>query len=212
MRMNETGGTHSVRVVVFGVDACGKRCQQSVVAYDLSATGARLKGVGSPLVPGTKVDIEYSGRTVAATVMWLATLANAGTSQACIRLTDPKRCPWREKLAEAKNVLRFPERRRSERLNISVGARIRSASDAATMNTYTSDLSIGGCYIETARPFKTGTCLEIDLAIRSERFSAKGIVRASYPGVGMGIQFLDLPWQEMRILHDLLDTHRQDAR
>jgi PilZ domain len=207
--MDDTGGTRSVRVVVLGVDARGRRCQQSVVAYDLSATGARLKGVDSPLVPGTRVDIEYSGRTVAATVMWLATSANAGSSQACIRLTDPKRCPWRGRLAEPKNVLRFPERRRSERLNISVGVHIRSAADAAEMNAYTSDVSVGGCYIETPRPFKVGTRLEIDLAIRSERFSTKGIVRASYAGAGMGIQFLDLSWQEMCILHDLLDAQRR---
>ena len=83
---------------------------------------------------------------------------------------------------------------------------IRSASDAAAMNTYTSDLSVGGCYVETARPFKVDTCLKIALSIAPQEFSIKGIVRASYPDVGMGIEFLDLSWQDTRTLHDFLAT------
>jgi hypothetical protein len=52
-----------------------------------------------------------------------------------------------------------------------------------------SDLSLGGCYIETLAPFPRNT--RIDLCMRAGNFEIHldGSVRVVYPGHGMGVQF-----------------------
>lgn len=52
-----------------------------------------------------------------------------------------------------------------------------------------SDVSPGGCYVETPSPFSTHTALEIVVRTQSMKLRVQGIVQVVHPGFGMGVQF-----------------------
>jgi hypothetical protein len=60
------------------------------------------------------------------------------------------------------------------------------------MQTNTADASGRGCYVESLVPLPLGTKLNITFWIESEKISIGGAIRASDPGVGMGIEFIGL--------------------
>ena len=52
-----------------------------------------------------------------------------------------------------------------------------------------SDISNGGCYVETTEPFPPGTSVEIVVRTSTMKLRVRGGVQASHPGFGMGVQF-----------------------
>jgi CheY-like chemotaxis protein len=52
-----------------------------------------------------------------------------------------------------------------------------------------SDISDGGCYVETTEPFPSGTSVEIVVRTQELKLRVQGRVQASHPGFGMGVQF-----------------------
>ena len=52
------------------------------------------------------------------------------------------------------------------------------------------DLSLGGCYVESESPFPIGTRLDLILQARGTFATAQGRVRVLHPSYGMGIEFL----------------------
>ena len=52
------------------------------------------------------------------------------------------------------------------------------------------DLSLGGCYVESEAPFPVNTRLDLVLQVRGTFAAAQGWVRVLHPSYGMGIEFL----------------------
>jgi hypothetical protein len=59
---------------------------------------------------------------------------------------------------------------------------------AATWATI-SDISMHGCYVETAAGYPVGSNLAFAIEVNSFRVDVTGLVRINYPGLGMGISF-----------------------
>ena len=51
------------------------------------------------------------------------------------------------------------------------------------------DISSGGCYVETTEPFPSGTPVEIVVRTPTMKVRVQGIVQAIHPGFGMGVKF-----------------------
>ncbi len=51
------------------------------------------------------------------------------------------------------------------------------------------DLSLGGCYVETESPFPEHTELMLCLKVGGMELQAQGVVRVMHSGFGMGIEF-----------------------
>jgi len=96
------------------------------------------------------------------------------------------------------------ERRKNPRCKLSVPAGIHTETSAAPLHCATSDLSLGGCYIETMYPFTAGTCPDLKLA-GTLLVSAKVIT--CDPQFGRGIQFLRMLPQVEVTLRKFLDHH-----
>jgi hypothetical protein len=60
------------------------------------------------------------------------------------------------------------------------------------MQTSATDISGRGCYVETLLPLPFGTNVNVSFWMESEKITTTGVVRASDPGVGMGIEFTGL--------------------
>jgi PilZ domain len=52
-----------------------------------------------------------------------------------------------------------------------------------------SDVSTGGCYVETPSPFPSHTVLEIVVRTQNMKLRVRGTVQVVHPGFGMGVQF-----------------------
>lgn len=52
-----------------------------------------------------------------------------------------------------------------------------------------SDISTGGCYVESPSPFATETSVEIVVRTPEMKVVVRGVVQAAHPGYGMGVRF-----------------------
>ena len=63
-----------------------------------------------------------------------------------------------------------------------------------------SDLSSGGCYVQTSSPFPERAGIVLSLRIEPVEVKAEGVVRVMHPGYGMGVEFvLRTPEQQQRV-------------
>jgi len=81
------------------------------------------------------------------------------------------------------------QRRTQHRQNCRLGVEVHRAGDTAPQRCTLTDLSTGGCYIETTMPFPSGTKVEILLRTQELRLRVRGAVQSCDPGFGMGVQF-----------------------
>jgi hypothetical protein len=56
----------------------------------------------------------------------------------------------------------------------------------------TSDLSMGGCFVCTSKPFPLGSRVRLTLTRKDQTVEALAVVRIVKPRIGMGIEFLDI--------------------
>ena len=96
------------------------------------------------------------------------------------------------------------ERRSNQRFKCEGSAEFRTeGSDIRTWATIT-DLSHGGCYVEMQATSPRDTPVDMVLVINGVRAHVKGIVRVSYPFLGMGIAFTEVTSENRVRLDDIL--------
>jgi PilZ domain len=90
------------------------------------------------------------------------------------------------------------DRRRSERFKCQGSARFRTEEDVVHTYGTLTDVSLHGCYVEMMATSPVGTKVNMLLEVNGIRAAVRGIVRVSYPFLGMGIEFtgLDVPTQQ----------------
>ena len=76
------------------------------------------------------------------------------------------------------------------------------------------DISVGACYLETATPFPAGTPVLLSIRAADTECLLDGVVRASHPQVGMGVEFLRTPDHHTRVAELIrrLTDHREVPR
>lgn len=97
------------------------------------------------------------------------------------------------------------ERRKHPRFTAHVPVEVHEEGSETPLRCSTSDISLGGCYIESMYPFPIGTCLELKLQI-SDTLLILGKVVTSHPQVGNGIEFVKIVFEDREQLRDFLDS------
>lgn len=97
------------------------------------------------------------------------------------------------------------ERRETVRKKTSVQAEIVLRGRDVPMRVTTSDLSLGGCYIENMFTLPVGALLTISLWIGEEKLTIGGLVKTSDPVFGNGIQFVKIEDSDRVKLENYLD-------
>jgi c-di-GMP-binding flagellar brake protein YcgR len=69
-----------------------------------------------------------------------------------------------------------------------------------------SDLSLGGCYLETTSPFPERTRVVLSMRIKQLQVKAEGVVRVMHPEVGMGVEFTQKTTQEREHVEKFIHT------
>lgn len=67
------------------------------------------------------------------------------------------------------------------------------------------DLSLGGCYVETSSPFPEASAVDLCLKASGLEVHAEGLVRVMHPGHGMGIEFPARTEQQRKSVGDFIE-------
>jgi c-di-GMP-binding flagellar brake protein YcgR len=97
------------------------------------------------------------------------------------------------------------ERRKHPRFSITLPVEVHTEGGHAAFRCITSDLSLGGCYIETLEPFPVGTTLDLKLRIEDTLHIQAKVITA-YPQVGNGMQFIRILPEDHDLLNAFLDA------
>ena len=68
------------------------------------------------------------------------------------------------------------------------------------MNTRISDLSFGGCYVDTINPLPDGTLVHLRIFTETHSFEAPATVVYSHTHLGMGMKFGEVQSQYEEVL------------
>jgi hypothetical protein len=93
-----------------------------------------------------------------------------------------------------------PERRRTTRYSFIATADAYELRSQTRVTGRCSDLSVGGCYLDTLAPFSVGAQLRIEIHHDSREFQAKGVVAYAHTSLGMGIMFTEIKDESREIL------------
>ena len=93
-----------------------------------------------------------------------------------------------------------PERRQAARYGFMGIAELTDPEDAKLLSGRVSQISRGGCYVDTPKTFPVGTALKVIISRDERTFVAKARIIHVQEQVGMGIAFLDAPQDQLRIL------------
>ena len=203
----EQPGNDALPIKVWGMDADGVIFRQSVNARDITEYGALLEGLPRRLNLGDFVGVQYQQQKARAKVTGIEETAKDCIRDFSVRLIESSRCPWKSALVQVPISAAVRERRRFTRYNLSVGLELQCEGSDVPTYLKTSDVSVGGCYIETMLPFAKNTALEIRMWLSSGKLLTKGIIRTSIPSLGMGIEFIDMTSAEIDLLGKFLQSH-----
>jgi DNA-binding NarL/FixJ family response regulator len=67
------------------------------------------------------------------------------------------------------------------------------------------DLSLGGCYVETESPFPQASAVDLCLKAAGMEIHAEGLVRVMHPGHGMGIEFPARTGEQRKSVGDFIE-------
>ena len=82
-----------------------------------------------------------------------------------------------------------PDRRRTPRYPFAGSIEMREGTSEDKRTARVRELSLNGCYVDTANPYPEGTALAIKLFTETEFFEAQASVVYSHANKGMGLMF-----------------------
>ena len=81
------------------------------------------------------------------------------------------------------------ERRRAPRYPFIAEAEVTEIASDTKLSAKTSDVSIGGCFLDMLNPSPEGTEIQVRISHAGTTFTARGRVVFIFPNMGMGVVF-----------------------
>ena len=185
-------------VRVFGMDASEHAFIEHAKAGNVSKDGALLSGIEHQLRVGDVIGVQHGNKKARFKVVWVIDAGAIQHNQVGVQLLADQECPWPELLSVGKTPapaapsLSPQNRRRLPRHSIAYPMEVKDERVNTPLRVSATDISGSGCYIETILPLPKGTTLKTEFWMESEKIVTTAVVRACYPGVGMGIEFTGL--------------------
>jgi hypothetical protein len=104
------------------------------------------------------------------------------------------------------------ERRGTDRHIFTASAEVIELNSGTRFSTRTTDLSVGGCFVDSLTPFEVGTKVRVSARRDKALFEALGTVVYSQGGLGMGIAFSALGPEQQAILDQWLGDTNESSR
>jgi len=219
------------RKVVLALHVVRRESGERQLAHtlDVTETSARLGGLNFLLEPGEVIEIKRGALRARFEVMWMGAPGSSLDGQAGIRSLEPGKTIWGVDLptdqrdAVVDVSLRNPQpqvctasklpggKRHHERYPCSGSVSIKTGGATYALHGEVKDISEGGLYVELTAPMAVGTEVTIGLKMEGVWIEFAGLVRTSYPLVGMGISFHKLTDSNREKLNALVNKLKQKA-
>lgn len=98
------------------------------------------------------------------------------------------------------------ERRRAPRYPIIADALVTEIASKTKRAAKTSDLSVGGCFLDMLNPSPEGADIEVKISHADATFTAIGRVVFVFPHMGMGVMFTSVEADQRAVLQGWLET------
>jgi hypothetical protein len=98
------------------------------------------------------------------------------------------------------------EKRQHPRFRVRLEVELNVDGQRAPLRTHTSDVSMGGCYVEMMFTLAVGTRLDLTLWLAKQRWRSRAEVTTCDPQFGNGFRFLMLDEEKRSRLKQFLDT------
>ncbi len=230
VRRREVRVTRPLTVRLWGLDAGGRPFGSAATTLDISPSGACVEGVSGQLAAGNIVGLQYEDRKARFAVAWVGEAGSERAGQVGLKCLEPEKKVWGKALEEEPpppvqapepatapapgppqgiarrqgGDRRREERRHNPRYRASGGVQMYPAGLEVRVWGTLTDISLGGCYVESMAPLPAGTEVGLELESDGDRLQARAAVRVSHPGCGMGIQFLTLEEEDRRTLERIV--------
>ncbi|HEY6352812.1 MAG TPA: PilZ domain-containing protein [Candidatus Angelobacter sp.] len=219
------------RKVVLALHVVRRESGQKQLAHTLDVTevSARLGGLNFLLEPGEVVEIKRGALRARFEVMWMGAPGSSLDGQAGIRSLEPGKSIWgvdlpadetdcavdvslRSSQPAVRSTSNLPAgKRHFERYPCSGSISIKTVGANYALHGEVKDISEGGIYVELTAPMAAGTEVTIGLKMEGIWIEFSGLVRTSYPLVGMGIAFHKLTDANREKLSALVNKLKQKA-
>lgn len=214
-------------VRVFGMDSSGKPFTTLAHTLDITNRGARLGGLQRSLSVGEIVGVQRGTDKARFRVAWIGTPETRSAGQIGLECSQEGKNIWNiifdetppdtfdvSSLSEPKSspfaASNTTERRRFTRYTCDIGLEMQVEGSDVPIFARCTDISRGGCYVETRSPLSPATRIFVCMKSDEIRIRALAEVRSSHPSMGMGVHFLQLGEDDERHLIDVIDA--LDAR
>ncbi len=83
-------------------------------------------------------------------------------------------------------------------------AQVTEIASETILSAKTSDLSLGGCFLDMLNPSPEGTEIAVRISHSETTFTARGKVVFVFPNMGMGVMFTSVPASQQAVLEKWL--------
>jgi hypothetical protein len=115
-------------------------------------------------------------------------------------------------VVEPTGQARTAERRREGRCALTAAITAVDPGSGAHIEARTTDITLGGCYVDAMSPFPAGSFLQIRLTKDGHSFDTRAHVTYCQPGVGMGLEFTPADPKQLGIVKTWLAEARGDSK
>ncbi len=188
---------------IWGTDADSKPFSQLAHTLDLTSSGARVGGMRVLLNTRDVVWVQCRHRKSQFRIVWTGRPGGSRDHQVGIESVEHGRNIWGLELEdetgsdpyevpETAGENKGKEHRRHIRYPIAGRVDVRNPyASSGGFSAQLSDISMGGCYVQTGTPWPIASPVRLDMHIGKNDAVMRGIVRTYHPDVGMGIEFTE---------------------
>jgi c-di-GMP-binding flagellar brake protein YcgR len=103
------------------------------------------------------------------------------------------------------------ERRRYPRIKAQVPIQLHVAGNASPSRASTSEISLGGCYVESMFTLSVGTKVALTLWVNEQPIGISAVVMTRHPQVGNGFEFTEMsPEARVKLTEFILTSSQTD--
>jgi PilZ domain len=216
----------SFPVHIRGLDARKNPFSITAHTFDISYSGASLKGLTDLVEVGAKLELCCGEQIASYRVQWIGRSGSPRAGRIGVRCLEIGKYIWgvppkeveadtydptrREPLPlmidasasayTSNSSWRGPDRRQFARHVCCIAARVSLQHDSGEMSGKITDISLGGCYVEMLSPLPVGTVVQLSLSPAESTLHLLGKVRSSQTGFGMGVVFVGMDADDFEAL------------
>ncbi len=200
----------SLPVIIRGLDSHGAPFTVTAETYDISFSGASLKGLTGSAAPGMKVEIETQGQKAWYRIQWIGKNGSSRAGRIGLRCLEHSRYIWGvapkgwepdtyepsmspeaqpSPAAAAPNSLAGHERREFARRACRIETQVTTEDDSIGASGKITDISLGGCYVEMLSPLPFDAQVQLTFNLDDAALRLSGKICSSHSGMGMGVVF-----------------------